>query len=186
LTAETTIVSGLAGRYATALFDLALEQKQADAVMASLEQLASLIEQSPDLTRLIKSPIINRDEQGKAMAALLERVGLKGVAGNFVLLVTKNRRLFLLPEMIRQFRVLLSQHKGEVPAEVTSALPLSAAQVDQVRARLAKVVGREVRLGTRVDPKILGGLVVRVGSRMVDSSLRTKLFNLQNAMKENA
>ena len=186
MTAETTIVSGLAGRYATALFDLAREQKQADAVMASLEQLAALIEQSPDLARLIRSPVINRDDQGKAIAAILERGGMKGIAANFILLVTKNRRLFLLPEMIRQLRILLSQHKGEVPAEVTSAVPLAAAQVEQVRFRLAKVVGREVRLGTKVDPKILGGLVVRVGSRMVDSSLRTKLFNLQNAMKENA
>ena len=96
MTAETTIVSGLAGRYATALFDLAREQKQADAVMASLEQLAALIEQSPDLARLIRSPVINRDDQGKAIAAILERGGMKGIAANFILLVTKNRRLFLL------------------------------------------------------------------------------------------
>ena len=186
MTAESTIVSGLAGRYATALFDLAREQKQTDAVMASLDQLAALIAQSPDLARLIKSPVIDRQQQAKAMAAVLDRAGIKGIAANFVGLVARNRRLFLLPEMIRQIRILLSQHKGEVPAEVTSAMPLSAEQVEQVRARLAKVVGREVRLGTKVDAKILGGLVVRVGSRMVDSSLRTKLFNLQNAMKENA
>jgi len=184
LTADSSLVSGLAGRYAAALFDLAQGEKQTDAVASALDRVAALVHQSPDLARLIRSPVIDRDEQGKAIAAVLARAGIKGLAAKFVGLVTQNRRLFLLPQMIRAFRVLVSHHKGEVAAEVTSAKELGAAQVDAVRKALAKVAGREVRLSTRVDPSILGGLIVRLGSRMVDSSLRTKLFNLQNAMKE--
>lgn len=184
MTAESSLVSGLAGRYATALFDLALADKQTDATAAALDQVGALIDSSADLSRMIRSPVIARAEQSKAMMALLAKAGIGGLAAKFVGLITANRRLFLLPDMIRGFRVLLSQHKGEVAGEVISAKPLAPAQVDALRQRLAKVAGRDVRLSTRVDPAILGGLVVRLGSRMVDSSLRTKLFNLQNAMKE--
>ncbi len=184
MTAESSLVSGLAGRYATALFDLAQADKQIDAVAGSLDQIGALVENNADLGRMIRSPVIARVDQNKAMAAVLARAGISGLAAKFVGTITENRRLFLLPDMIRAYRVLVSQHKGEVAGEVISAKPLGAAQVDALRQRLAKVAGRDVRLSTRVDPAILGGLVVRLGSRMVDSSLRTKLFNLQNAMKE--
>lgn len=184
MTAASSLVSGLAGRYATALFDLAAGEKQIDQTMAALDQVAAMIDSSPDLARLIKSPVVARDEQAKALAAVLARAQIGGLAAKLVGLTARNRRLFQLPEIIRGFRVLVSHHKGEVAAEVTSAKPLAAAQVDAVRSSLAKVAGREVRLSTKVDPAILGGLIVRLGSTMVDSSLRTKLFNLQNAMKE--
>lgn len=177
-------MSGLAGRYATALFDLAKGEKQIDQTLAQLDQISALIDSSPDLARLIRSPVIAREEQGRAVAAVLAKAGIGGLAAKFAGLTTRNRRLFLLPSMIAAFRVLVSHHKGEVAGEVTSAKALSPAQVDAVRKSLAKVAGREVRLSTKVDPAILGGLVVRLGSTMVDSSLRTKLSNLQNAMKE--
>ncbi len=184
MTAESSLVSGLAGRYATALFDLAKGEKQIDQTMAQLDQMAALIDGNPDLARMIRSPVIARDEQAKAFAAVLTKAAIGGFAAKFAGLVARNRRLFLLPEMIRGFRVLVSHHKGEVAGEVTSAKALAPAQVDAIRKSLAKVAGREVRLSTKVDPAILGGLVVRLGSTMVDSSLRTKLSNLQNAMKE--
>lgn len=184
MTAETSIVSGLAGRYATALFELARDQKQIDAVLGGLEQLDAMISGSPDFARMIRSPVLARHEQEKAVAAVLAKAAITGLTANFVGITARNRRLFLLPAMIAQFRVLVSAHKGEVAAEVTAAKPLSAAQLTALRASLAKVVGRDVRLTAKVDPAILGGLVVRVGSRMVDSSLKTKLNNLRSAMKE--
>jgi F-type H+-transporting ATPase subunit delta len=184
LTADSSLVSGLAGRYVTALFDLAQAERQADATAAALDQVAALIDNNADLGRLIRSPVVAREDQAKAMAAVLAKAGIGGLAAKFVGLVTENRRLFLLPQMIRAFRVLLSQHRGEVAGEVVSAKALGQGQVEALRERLKKVAGADVRLSTRVDPAILGGLVVRLGSRMVDSSLRTKLFNLQNAMKE--
>jgi len=149
-----------------------------------LDQIDRLLNASPDLARMIKSPVLARDEQAKAMKAVLDKAKIGGLAANFVGIAAANRRLFLIPAVIQQFRHLVSAHKGEVSAEVVSAKALTAPQLDGIRARLAKVVGREVRLSTRVDPNILGGLVIRVGSRMVDSSLRTKLNNLRNAMKE--
>ena len=184
MTAETSIVSGLAGRYATALFDLARDGKQIDGVLTALEQLGAMIAGSADLARMIRSPVLARDEQEKAIAAVLAKAKITGIAANFVGVAARNRRLFLLPAVIAQFRALVSAHKGEVAAEVTSAKALTAAQQEALRAKLAKVVGRDVRLAAKVDPAILGGLVVRVGSRMVDSSLKTKLNNLRNAMKE--
>lgn len=184
MTAESSIVSGLAGRYASALFALALQEKQADPVLGHLETLAALVDQSPDFARVIRSPVVPREQQARAIAAVMQRVGIAGLAAKFVGLVTQNRRLFLLSQMTRAYRILLSQHKGEVAAEVTSARPLDPAQLDAVRAKLAKAAGREVSLSAKVDAKILGGLIVRLGSTMVDSSIRTKLLNLQNAMKE--
>ncbi|MDA0654079.1 MAG: F0F1 ATP synthase subunit delta [Proteobacteria bacterium] len=184
MTAEASIVSGLAGRYAVALFDLALQRGEGDAVQADLEQIAEMMAMSADLSRLVHSPQIGPADQGRALAAVLAKAGITGIAANFVGVVTGNRRLFLLPQMIRQYRALLSQHKGEVDAEVTSATELNDSQIAALKAQLAKAVGRDVRLSARVDPEVLGGLVVRVGSRMIDSSLRTKLNNLQHTLKE--
>jgi F-type H+-transporting ATPase subunit delta len=184
LTAEASIVSGLAGRYAVALFDLAKQQNAVDAVMADLDQIAAMIDESADFARLIRSPLVSRADQAKALAAVLAGAKIGGLAANFAGVVAENRRLFLLPQMIRQFRTLLSQHRGEVDAEVTSATELSESQIVALRAKLSAAVGREVRLTANVDPQVLGGLVVRVGSRRIDSSLRTQLANLQHALKE--
>ena len=184
MTAEASIVSGLAGRYAVALFDLAKQQNAVDAVMADLDQIAAMIDESTVFARLIRSPLVSRADQAKALAAVLAGAKIGALAANFAGVVAENRRLFLLPQMIRQFRTLLSQHRGEVDAEVTSATELSESQIVALRAKLSAAVGREVRLTANVDPQVLGGLVVRVGSRRIDSSLRTQLANLPHDLKE--
>ena len=184
MTAEPTSVSGLGGRYATALFDLAVEQKAVDNVLADLEALASMINDSEDLARLIRSPVVARVDQSAAMAALAAKAEFTGLVDNFVGTVAQNGRLFELRSMIGQFKLLVSQFRGEVAAEVTSATKLSAGQISAIEKNLAKAVGRDVQLTTKVDPSVLGGLVVRVGSRMIDFSLRTQLNNLQLSLKE--
>ena len=181
---ESGMVSGLAGRYAVALFDLAEQKKHVDKVLADLDAVARMAETSADLSRLIRSPVVGRAEQGKAMAAVLKKAGIGGLTLQFIGVAAANRRLFLLPEMIRQFRTLVSRHRGKVAAEVTTARDLSDGQVGDLRTRLRKAVGRDVQLVTRVDPRVLGGMIVRIGSRMIDSSLRTKLDRLAHTLKE--
>jgi len=181
--AETSIVTGIAGRYATALFALAEEQKQLDPVAADLDQLQGLIAASSDLARLVRSPVFGSDEQSKAMGAVLQRAGAHDLVRRFVGVVARNRRLFVLEQMIRDFRSLLARHRGEVVAQVTSAKALSAAQLAALKASLKSTVGREVTVDARIDAALIGGMVVRVGSRMLDSSIRTKLQNLKIAMK---
>jgi len=181
--AETSVVSGIAGRYATALFDLARERGQLDGVAADLETLRQALDESADLNRLVGSPVFGRAEQARAMAAVLAALGVAGLVANFVGVVADNRRLFALPGMIRGFAQLLAAHRGEVVARVTSARTLSDGQLAAVRAELAAAMHTEVSIESQVDPEILGGLVVRVGSRMIDSSIRTKLQNLKFAMK---
>lgn len=182
--AEDTIVSGVAGRYATALFELAIEAGAIDQVAGELDQVDKLIAESADLTRLVRSPVFSADEQVRAMGAILTKAGIGGIAENFVKLVARNRRLFALPGMIKGFRQLVAKHRGEVSAEVTSAHDLSAAEVKSLSAALKSSLGKDVQLARTVDPALLGGLVVRVGSRMIDTSLRTKLNSLKIAMKE--
>jgi len=184
LTAEASIVSGLASRYAVALFDLAKQKNKIDAVMAGLNQIAEMIDKSAGFARLVQSPLVSRTDQKKALAAVLATAKVEGLAASFVGVVAENRRLTLLSQMIRQYGTLLSQHKGEVDAEVTSATALGEPQLAALRDKLASAVGRNVCLTANVDPEVLGGLVVRVGSRMIDSSLRTQLSNLQHALKE--
>jgi len=184
VTAEPTSVSGLGGRYATALFDLAAGQKAVDAVLADLDTVAAMIDDSDDLSRLVRSPVVARVDQASAMAALVAKAGITGLVANFVGTVTENGRLSNLRTMIGQFKLLVSQVKGEIAAEVTSAAKLNAEQISSIKKSLAKVVGAEVQLSTKVDPDVLGGLVVRVGSRMIDFSLRTQLNNLQLNLKE--
>lgn len=176
-------MTGIAGRYATALFELALEQKAADEVAGDLQGLGALIDESADLLRLVRSPVLTRAEQSRAMAAILEKAGVHILTRNFVALVAANRRLFALPGMIRAYQQLLAAHRGEIAGEVISASQLSNAQLDAVRKQLAQAMGQEVQLESTVDESLIGGLVVRVGSRMVDYSLRTKLQNLKVAMK---
>jgi len=180
---DTNIVSGISGRYATALFELARDAKVLEAVAADLGALGRAMDASTDLVRVVKSPVMSRADQGKAMDAVLDRLGAHALTHRFIGLVALNRRLFALPDMARDFLRLLAQHSGEVAGEVVSAQALSDKQLADLKSQLRKAVGSEVRLNTRVDPGLLGGLIVKVGSRMVDGSLRTKLQNLKIAMK---
>jgi F-type H+-transporting ATPase subunit delta len=181
---EEPIVSGMAARYATALFDLAVEANAIDAVKADLDRFDALIAESPDLTRLVRSPVFSAEEQLQALAAVLERAGIGGLATNFLKLVTTNRRLFSVRDMIRAFRDLVARHRGETTAQVTVAEPLKDEHLGALRAALKSVSGKDVDLDIKIDPAIIGGLVVKLGSRMVDTSLRTKLNAIRHAMKE--
>jgi F-type H+-transporting ATPase subunit delta len=174
----------MAGRYATALFELALETNAIEAVKTELDRFDALVADSPDLTRLVRSPVFSTEEQLQALSAVLDRMGIRGLAANFLKLAASNRRLFAVRDMIKAFRALVARHKGEATAEVTVAEPLKDAHVDALRAALKSVSGKDVDLDVKVDPAILGGLVVKLGSRMVDSSLRTKLDAIKHAMKE--
>ena len=174
----------MAGRYATALFELALEANAVEAVQADLDRFDALVAESTDLTRLVRSPVFSAEEQLQALSAVLDRAGISGLASNFLKLAASNRRLFAVRDMIKAFRALVAQHKGEVTAEVTVAESLKDQHVDALRAALKSVTGKDVDLDIKIDPAILGGLVVKLGSRMVDSSLRTKLNGIKHAMKE--
>jgi F-type H+-transporting ATPase subunit delta len=181
---EESIVSGMAGRYATALFELALEGNAVDAVRTDLERFDALVAESADLERLVRSPVFSADEQGKALTAVLDKAGIEGLAAQFLLAVTANRRLFAARDMARGFRKLVAQHKGEVTAEVTVAEPLKDEHLAALKSALKTASGKDVDLDIKIDPAIIGGLVVKLGSRMVDTSLRTKLNAIKHAMKE--
>jgi F-type H+-transporting ATPase subunit delta len=175
--------SGLAGRYAAALFELADEGKALDAVAEDLKTLQNALGESEDSTRLVRSPVLDRDEQWKAMAALLDKIGVNDLTKKFLGVVTANRRLFALSGIIRAYLDELATRRGEVTADVVSARPLTDSQVKELEDALRKAVGGKVAIAPRVDPTILGGLIVKVGSRMIDSSLRTQLQKLKFAMK---
>jgi F-type H+-transporting ATPase subunit delta len=179
-----TLTSGVAGRYATALFDLALEADSLDATDADLQALREAIAGSEDLQDLINSPIHSRTEQAAGVAAVAGAMGLSQLTRNVLGLMADRRRLFVVPQVIAIFSDLLAEHRGEVTADVTAAHALSDAQRDALRARLSDSTERDVKLNVTVDPKIIGGLIVKMGSRMIDTSIRTKLNGLQNAMKE--
>jgi F-type H+-transporting ATPase subunit delta len=177
-------VSGVAGRYATALFELARDEKSVDSVLVDLDAFDGLITESADLERLVRSPVFSAEIQGKALSAILDRAGIGGTSAKFLKLLTANRRLFIVRDVIRTFRALVARFKGEATAEVTVAEPLSDKNLDALKSALKTVTGKDVGLKVKVDPEIIGGLVVKVGSRMVDSSLRTKLNSIKHAMKE--
>jgi F-type H+-transporting ATPase subunit delta len=181
---ESDTSSGVAGRYATALFELALEGNALDKVADDLNRFNEALDAFEDLRRLAKSPVFTAEEQGRALAAILDKIKIEGLTKNFLLLVAKNRRLFAAPDMIRAFRAMLARHRGETSASVIAASKLTEAQVTALKQALKAALGKEVMLEQRVDPTLLGGLVVKVGSRMVDSSLRTRLNTLKVAMKE--
>lgn len=183
MAAEATSVSGLAERYAAALFDLAEERKVLDAVAADLQTLRAMLRDSADFRRLIRSPVLSREAQGKAIAALAETAQVSALTGNFLGLLAQRRRLLALPEMIDAYLRRLAAKRGEVTAQVLTAQDLTPAQREAVNEQLRKAVGRKVAIDVEVDPGLLGGLVVKVGSRMVDASLRSKLHRLQLAMK---
>ena len=183
MAATGDIVSGVPGRYATALFELAQEEHVIESVAADLSRCQKLLDESEDLRRLVRSPVFSAEDQLAALDAILARAEIGGLAANFIRLVTRNRRLFAIADMIKAYRVLVAQSKGEVAAEVTSAEPLADAHLEELKAAIKASIGRDVDLALKIEPAILGGLIVKVGSRMVDNSLRTKLQNLRIAMK---
>ena len=184
MAAEDPSVSGVSGRYATALFELARDEKSIDAVKADLERFDAMLGDSADLKRLVRSPVFSADTQLKALIAVLDRAGITGIAANFLKVLTRNRRLFAITDVIRAFRALVAKFKGEASADVTVAERLSDRNLDALKTALKSVTGKDVALNVKVDPSIIGGLVVKLGSRMVDSSLRTKLNSIKHAMKE--
>lgn len=184
MTDNHSFVSGVAKRYASALYDLAEEQKAVEATEAEIANLEKLLDDSEDLMRLVKSPSFSAEEQIGAMSAVLEKAGIGGLTANFVKLVASNRRLFALPDMLRGFHELAAVARGEVTADVVSAAELGDANVDALKAALKKAVGKDVKINAAVDPSLIGGLIVKVGSRMIDTSLRTRLNSLKIAMKE--
>jgi len=177
--------SGLPGRYANAVFELAQEEKSVDAIERDFVTLRGLIERNPDLARLVRAPVFSREEQARAMKSVLEKMGAARLTTQFVLTVTSKRRLFALLDIIRSFERLLARLRGEVQATVISARMLSDSETVELKAVLKAKLGRDPRLEIKVDPTLLGGLVVKVGSRMIDSSLRTKLTGIRAAMRGN-
>lgn len=178
------LISGVAERYATSLFELAAEENSLDRVAADLATFEAMIAESGDLRRLIESPAFSAEEQFKAVGALADKAGITGLVGNFLRVVARNRRLFAVPGIIRAFRTLLARHRGETRAEVRTAHPLSPEQEAELQATLKTVTGKDVLIDVTVDPSLLGGLIVKVGSRQIDTSLRTKLSTLKLALKE--
>jgi F-type H+-transporting ATPase subunit delta len=179
------VVSGVAERYANALFDLATgEREMLDPTLADLNRLATLIAENHDLTRLVRSPIFSTEDQMRAMRAVLDKAGISGLVANLVFVAIRNRRLFAVPVIAGSFRKLVARYRGETTAEVTSAEPLSDRHVAALKEALKASLGKEVTLERKVDAALIGGLIVRVGSRMIDTSLRTKLGSLKIAMKE--
>jgi F-type H+-transporting ATPase subunit delta len=176
--------SEVAERYATALFELARDEGQLETVERDLDELSRAMNDSEDLRRLVRSPVFDAEDKGRAFGALLEQAGAAPLTRNFIALLARNGRLSHLEATIDAFGRLLADHRGEVTAEAVSARPLSDEQTRDLRAQIEASVGRSVKLDTRVDESLLGGLIVKVGSRMIDSSLRTKLNRLQQSLKE--
>ncbi len=180
------MMAGMAGRYAAALFEIAKDDKQLAQVESDVKTFQGMLDSSEDLRRLVRSPVISAENQATALTALLAKAKISGLTGNFLKLIARNRRLFATADMFKSFRALVARERGEVSADVVSAHPLSAEQMNALQDVLKAQVGKDVQINTRVDPNLLGGVVVKVGSRMVDSSLRTKLNNLKVAMKGSA
>lgn len=181
--ANEPIMAGVAGRYATALFELANDESRLPEVERDLAAFEALLDESADLRRLVSSPVFSAGDQERALTAVLSRANVADLAQRFILLIARNRRLFAAPDMIRAFRALAARRRGEVTAEVVSAFALRDDQVAALKEALRVSAGKNVQLATRVDPSLLGGLVVKIGSRMIDSSLRTKLANLKVSLK---
>jgi F-type H+-transporting ATPase subunit delta len=180
---EANITAGLAGRYATALFDLARGAKRIETVESSLAALTKALGESTDLAALISSPLVGRTAAAKAIAGVAAAMKLDDLTTRFLGVLANNRRLADLPGMIRAFALLTAAHRGEVSAEVTTAHPLADDQLDALKKQLRARVGRDVAIHTHVDPAILGGLVVKLGSQLIDASIRTRLNTLAQAMK---
>ena len=177
------IRASLAGRYASALFDLARDQRQIDSVGRSLDALGQTLVDSKDFSELVSSPLVSRDEAGKAFAAIAPQIGLDPITANFLGVLARNGRKGEIRNVIRAFRRLAAEHRGEVTADVTTARPLNDNQVAALKAQLRARAGRDVSIDASVDPSILGGIVVKLGSQQIDASIRTKLNRLASAMK---
>ena len=181
---EGPLLSGVALRYASALFELAQEAKSVDAVAGDLDRFGQLIQGSEDLQRLIRNPVFTAEEQSAAIGALLDKTGISGLAGNFIRLVASKRRLFALPDMIRAYRDLVADAKGIVRTQVILAEEPSDKVMNEIKAALRDVAKADVSVDVKIDPSLIGGLIVKMGSRMVDASVRTKLNSIRLAMKE--
>ncbi|HBV56227.1 MAG TPA: F0F1 ATP synthase subunit delta [Rhodobacteraceae bacterium] len=179
-----SISMGIASRYAKAVFDLAKEEKSVPKVEADLEALSAVLKDSADFNALINSPVYSREQQSAAVAAISKKMGLTGMMTNVLGLMASKRRLFVLPQLVAALREAIAADKGEVTAEVTSAKALTKGQSDKLAKTLAARFGKDVKINAAVDESLIGGLVVKVGSKMIDTSIRSKLNSLQNAMKE--
>ena len=177
-------VSAVAERYAGALFELADASNDLENVERSLDNFQAALRDSPDLRRFVLSPVFSNVQQQQGLSAIFKAASITGLVRDFLLLLAKNRRLFAVENVIKAFKALSAKHRGEVEAEIVSAVPLTKAQAQDLTDTLRQQLGKTPRLTAIVDPKLLGGLVVRVGSQMIDTSLRTKLKNLEKAMKE--
>jgi F-type H+-transporting ATPase subunit delta len=182
--ASSTSTTSVAARYARSLYELAAEAKSVEKVEEALGAFEAMIGESEDLKRLVESPVFSADEQAAAMDAIVAKAGLPDLASNFLGVVARNRRLFAVPAMIAAYRDIAARERGEVTAEVTTAAELNATQEKQLKAALKEVAGKDVALQVTVDPSILGGLIVKMGSRQIDTSLKTKLSSLKLALKE--
>jgi F-type H+-transporting ATPase subunit delta len=178
------LISGVAERYASSLFELALEAGSVDAIGADLDRFQAMIDESADLKRFVESPVFSSGDQLRAVSAVLDKAGISGLTGNFIKVAAANRRMFAVPGIVRAFRQIAARHRGEVTADVSSAHALNAEQEKELKAALKGVTGKDVTINVSVDPSILGGLIVKVGSRQIDTSLRTKLSTLKLALKE--
>jgi len=184
VTDRTASISGVAQRYASALFELARDDSALEGVDADLVAFRGLLNESADLRRLVSSPVFSAEDQERAIGAVTDKAGITGLVGNLVRLIARNRRLFTLPDIIKGFQAMLAIHRGEITADVTSARPLSDAQTAALKAAMKASLGKDVTIDSRVEPAILGGLIVKVGSRMIDSSIRTKLNIMKSRLKE--
>lgn len=177
-------ISGVAERYAASLFELAIEAGSVSEIGRDLDGVQALIDESDEFKRLVASPVFTAEDQTRALMAVCEKAGIHGLVSNFLKVVAGNRRLFALPGMIAAYRVIAARHRGEVSAEVTSAHALTEAQIEELKQALKGVTGKDVAVDVTLDPSILGGLIVKIGSRQIDTSLRTKLSTLKLALKE--
>ncbi|WND01430.1 F0F1 ATP synthase subunit delta [Temperatibacter marinus] len=183
MASNKAIVSGISGRYALALFELALEAKALEATESDLVSLSNLYSESADLRDLILSPVYSRDDVAKGVSAVAEKAGLSDLVQKFLGTLAMNGRTNVLENIIRDFGLLMAEHRGEVKAEVISAAELTKTQVNEIKKKLKSAVGQKVEVDARVDESLLGGLIVKVGSQMIDSSIKTKLDNIKVAMK---
>ncbi len=183
MSSTSASVTGVAGRYASALFDLAREQDALDAVARDLEAVSAMLEESPELGRALKSPVVKSDVKTGIARSLGEKAGFNDLTVRFLGVLGEQERLDLLADMVTAFETLAAEHRGEATVEVVSAVPLAPEQEQAVREMAATSLGKTVQLRTAVDPELLGGLVLRVGSRMIDASVKTKLRHLELAMR---
>lgn len=183
MASSLTGVDIIAGRYATALFELASDERAVDAIEADIEALRSMLDESSEFVRFLRSPVLSRSDQEKAITALADKAGLKIMTRNFLAVLARKRRLARLPGIVTAFRALVAESRGEVTAEVRTAQELTAAQNKALSDALTKALKSQVKMNVTVDPSLLAGLMVKIGSRMIDGSLRSKLNRLKISMK---